>query len=46
MEPRHIDASSYEEAIVILITNKYLNMIETKYVTYDDDGNCFELSYL
>ena len=34
-----------EEAVVIFITNKDLNMTETNYVTEYDDGNCFELSY-
>ena len=41
----NIDDSSHEEAIVIFITNKYLDTIENNYVTWGDDGNCFESSY-
>ena len=41
----NIDESSHEEAIVIFITNEYFNMIEKQYVTYNEDINCFELSY-
>ena len=36
---------SHAEAIIIFITNKYLNMAEKKYVTEDDGGNCFGLYY-
>ena len=45
IELLNIDGSSHEESIVIFIINKDLNMTETNYVTEDDDGNCFELSY-
>ena len=41
----NIDVSSYEEAIVFSITNKDLNMTENNYVTDNDDGKFFELSY-
>ena len=41
----NIDVSSYEEAIVFAITNKDLNMTENNYVTDNDDGKFFELSY-
>ena len=32
-------------AIVNHMTNKGLNRTKNNYVTDDDDGNCFELSY-
>ena len=44
-EELNIYESSHEEAIVIFITYKDLNMTENNYVTQNGNDNCFELSY-
>ena len=39
----NIDEFLHEEAIVIFISNKDLNMKDNNYVTEDNDGKCFVL---